>query len=401
MHVISNAFLSQAEVTQVDRWEHGPLEIHLVPETSPNGFGDVGYRVFMWNSTQCAGFLRDSESVEWLESIGLASSKNPNLVVAPTRSGYSELLGMLGSLLPDHILSRHNISRPKANFWLWPCSEEMKCRSPANFDRHSRDELNRLTDAHLQRLSSIIPSAFEDWIWQQLVGSKRFGIQNFAKNSSLRLLAGDVRFWMHRLYRVAIDLYESFQPTTHEDEEWHSLDEIERQMNEYIPADERASFQLTRPRMGGHLWYPDDADDREWITELLIEGDATVESLEPIVEALLGSATHEDFSDRYSWIKEDFERAFYSKRSRVKVKLHEFIDECPVHEGTDTPGYENILFRDLMAFFDERDRTIILALRQGKTRSEIAEQLGHSGHASVSRRVKLIESKMQRLLGNH
>jgi hypothetical protein len=94
---------------------------------------------------------------------------------------------------------------------------------------------------------------------------------------------------------------------------------------------------------------------------------------------LLGSATHEDFSDRYSWVKEDFERTFYSKRSKIKVSLYEFIDECPVHDGVDTPGYQDILFRDVMGFFDERDRRIILALRQGRTQSEIAEQMGHSG----------------------
>jgi hypothetical protein len=141
-----------------------------------------------------------------------------------------------------------------------------------------------------------------------------------------------VRFWMHRLYRVAIDVYESFPPTEYEEDHWESLEEIARYMNETIPEDERASYRLTRPRMGGDLWNPEDPDDRAWITGLLIDGDTTVESLEPVVEVLLGSATHEDFSTRYSWIKEDFERAFYSKRSKIKVRLHEFTDECPVYE---------------------------------------------------------------------
>ena len=51
-----------------------------------------------------------------------------------------------------------------------------------------------------------------------------------------------------------------------------------------------------------------------------------------------------------------------------------------------------------MAFFDHRERTIILALRQGQTQSEVAKQLGHSGHAAISRKVKRIEAKMKRLL---
>lgn len=292
MRVMSNAFFSQAEVTQVDRWEHGQLEIHLVPEPHDRqGFrnAEFGGLIVNWNCKQCAGFLRDAQCLEQLQSRGLVAGSNPNLVFAPTHCGYTELLGMLGSLLPDKVLKGHKIDRPEANFWLWPSSEELRFRSPAKLDEYSLEEVNRLTDAHLQRLASIIPNAFEQWIWTQLVRSKRFGFQDFAEN-------------------------------------------------------ERASFRLTRPRMGGDLWEPDNADDRQWITGLLIGGDSTFQSLEPIVDVLLGSAAHEDFSNRYSWIKEDFERAFYSKRSRVKVKLYEYVDECPVHEGVETPGYKTFCF---------------------------------------------------------
>ena len=398
MRVISNAFLSQVEITQVDRWDYGPLEIHLLPEPGGPSHDAFGGRVVTWNMEQCGGFLRDDESLECVRSLGVLVGKNPNVVVAPSRCGYSELLGMLGSLLPDEVLKRHSIRRPDANLWLWPFSEPIRFLEPGFLDGRSVEEIGRLTDAHLHKLAMIIPNAFEQWIWKKLVRTKRFGMLDFAENSSLRLLAGDVRFWMHRLYRVAIDIYESFPPTTHEDDWWLPLDEIQRRMNEFVPDDERASYTIARPRVGGTLWAPDDLDEREWVTELLIEGDDTAQSLEPVVELLLGSTTHDDFSDRYSWVKEDFERAFYSKRSRVKVKFCEFIDECPVHDGHDTPGYEDILFRDLMAFFDPRDQTIILALRQGKTRSEIAEQLGHAGHASVTRRVKQIERKMRQLL---
>jgi len=398
---MSNAFFSKAEVTQINRWDYGPLEIHVVPEPHDRkGFSNnaFGGQVVMWNRDQCAGFLRDGETLESMQNAGLVTGKNPNVVVAPTHHGYSELMGMLGSLLPDNVLERYGVGRPRPHFWLWPCSESIHLRSFENFKKYSRAKLNQLEDQHLQRLASIIPSAFEQWIWGKLVGCKRFGMHDFASNSSLRLLAGDVRFWMHRLYRIAIDLYESRPPTEHEDDGWRSLEEIESHLNDYIEKDDRQNFHISRPRVGGDLWYPDDPDERDWIADLLIDGDTTVESLSPITEILLGSAAHEDFSDRYSWVKEDFERAFYSKRSRVKIKLFEFVDQCPVHDGLDTPGYQDVLFRDLMAFFDERDRTIILALRQGKTQSEIAEQLGHSGHASISRRVKHIEQKMMRLL---
>jgi hypothetical protein len=395
MHVLSRAHFHQAELTQVDRWDYGPLEIYLVAEPE-SARADFGGGVALWNQGQCAGFARSNQELEFLEKMVGLRAKNPNIVFAPTRCGYSELLGMLGSLLPDGALAKQGIHRPKSEFWLWPLSEEMGFRY-RNCEELSRDKLDQLCDDHLRNLASTIPAAFEKWIWRRLVRSKRYGMRDFASDFSLRMLAGDVRFWMHRLYRIAIDLYESLPPTEDEEDSWCSLRELRQRVHKFIPVADRKSFRLTRPREGGTLWEPKNPDDRKWIADVLLDGDSTAESLEPVVETLLGSAAHDDFSDRYSWIKEDFERAFYSKRSKVKVKLCEFIDEA-VHDGAETPGYANILFRDLMAFFDQRDRTIILALRQGKTQSAIAEQLGCAGHASISRRIEKIETKMRRLL---
>jgi DNA-binding NarL/FixJ family response regulator len=56
------------------------------------------------------------------------------------------------------------------------------------------------------------------------------------------------------------------------------------------------------------------------------------------------------------------------------------------------------MFRDLLAFFDQRDRHLLVALRHGKTVSEIANELGHSGHAAVSRRVRSVKEKLRILL---
>jgi hypothetical protein len=344
--------------------------------------------------------FRDSEILERLDGLGLVNNDNPNVVIAPRECGYSELLGMLGSMLPDQILRERNIERPVPNFWLWPIVERPPAHKRVDVEKLSDDEFRRSRENHLKHLGASIPVAFEQWIWTKLVRSKRFRISDFAETSSLRMLAGDVRFWMHRLYRIAMEMYESFPPTTHEDDEWIGLDEIEQKMRESIPSGEHARFQVTRPRVSGYLWDPHIAKDREEIGKLLLDGETTVESLEPVVEVLLREGSHEDFSDRYSWVKEDFERAFYSKRTKIKVTLHEFIDECPVHDGIDTPGYDGILFRDLMAFFNQRDQTLILALREGQTKSQIAERMGHAGHAAISRRVKAIEQKVRHLLAN-
>lgn len=91
MRVMSSAFFMQAEVTQVDRWDYGPLEIHLIPEPHTEGHAEFGGRVSMWNQAQCAGFLRDGRALTELQRMGLVTGKNPNLVLAPTHCGYSEL----------------------------------------------------------------------------------------------------------------------------------------------------------------------------------------------------------------------------------------------------------------------------------------------------------------------
>ncbi len=239
MRVMSNAFLSQAEVTQIDRWEYGPLELRFIPEPQRRGHAEFCGLVASWNCDQCAGFLRDGECLESLQQMGLVTAKNPNIVLAPVRCGYSELMGMLGCLLPSAVLKHHRIGRPKANFWLCPSSEAIRFRTLDKLEQYSQEELNQLTDEHLRRLASVIPGAFEQWIWTQLVRRKRYGMLDFSKNASLRLLAGDVRFWMHRLYRIAIDLYESFPPTKHEEDNWRPLEEIDSHLNEVIPEDER------------------------------------------------------------------------------------------------------------------------------------------------------------------
>jgi hypothetical protein len=108
-----------------------------------------------------------------------------------------------------------------------------------------------------------------------------------------------------------------------------------------------------------------------------------MESLDPAIETLHSHRVHEDFSDRYSWIKEDFERSFYSKRAKLKVSLVETQD-----------GYERVLFRDVLAFLNSSERHLVIALRSGKTTTEIACEA--KSHAAVLRRVKKLQAKVKR-----
>jgi hypothetical protein len=77
-----------------------------------------------------------------------------------------------------------------------------------------------------------------------------------------------------------------------------------------------------------------------------------------------------------SWIKEDFERSFYSKRAKLQVELVETVDAVPVWATNECEGYGRVLFRDLLAALNIKERKLPLAVRTGETVSDIAAAEG-------------------------
>lgn len=376
MRHLSNAFFHQAEVTQVDRWEHGPLELVFFPEPENKRLELVAH-VQDWNSSQRAGFLRSSETMDGLRAHvpGLEERRNPNMILVPTYGETSELDVMLASLLPDALLEHYELERRRPSLGLL-----MLGGLKSTYGTEAR-------------------SAFTQHIWSYLAPRARLHEGAFSPNSSLRLLAGDTRFWAHRLYRLALDRRdEYFEPTTHEDEGWKPIDQLRQAMLAQIPEEDRHLFKVERPLMGGTIWDVFDANEREAALQAAVDGDGVMESLEPVIELLHQSRAHEDFSDRHSWIKEDFERSFYSKRSRLKVHLVETVDDAPVYDLEANEPYEQVLFRDVIAMLDQKERRLVIALRMGKNASTIARESGLRGHASVSRRIAALKTKVAGLL---
>jgi hypothetical protein len=76
----------------------------------------------------------------------------------------------------------------------------------------------------------------------------------------------------------------------------------------------------------------------------------------------------------------------------------ETVDDAPVWSTNECDGYGEVLFRDIFATLDLRERRLMLAIRTGKTVTEIAREAGHAGHAAISRRIKQIQAKVRRLL---
>jgi hypothetical protein len=380
--VVSNVHFDQAEIVQLDHWDNGPLELVFLDNVLDrrNGFHEIIDRIAQWNRRYRGGHFRGADILEWVEEMvpALRHGSNPNLFLVPRINGYTELHAMLASVVPEEILRKYGIKKMRADFWLLP-------------------GLGRKDAEAASAYASAASQAFEEYIWTKLVRGHRQRYEFYDSRSSLRLLAGDSPFWMNRLYRLAVERSEGFQETSDHGEKWQSIEELTCKLREIIPRDQWSNFVVRRPLMGGDLWDVNDAEDCESVVEEMLGGSGSLGSLHGVLEVLHGCPTHEDFSDKYSWIKEDFERSFYRKRAKVKVTLLETIDDLPAWSADEPAGYDNILFRDLLSFFDRRDQHIVIAVRQGKTVGEIASELGHKGHAAVSRRLTEIKAKVRRL----
>ncbi len=375
MRHLSNAFFHQVEITQIDRWEKGPLELVFLPLPDDKR-AELAVAVYDWNATQRSGFLRSDETMGALQTAVpfLESRRNPNMILALENMGTSSLDVMLASLLPDQALERHRLERGSTNLSL----------------TYSHGNL----DAQFGARARV---AFAEHIWSRLAPKARLDSRAFSPNAPLKLLAGDTRYWAHRLYRLALDRRDRyFEPTTHEDDGWRPLETLTAELMASLDEDDRTKFVVARPLMGGDIWDVDDPDEREDVVQSAIDGDGVMESLDPVIELLHSHHVHEDFSARHSWIKEDFERSFYSKRAKLKMDLIETIDDAPAYD-VDVP-YEQVLFRDVIAMLDQKERRLVLALRMGKNASTIAREGGLHGHASVSRRIAALKTKLKRVL---
>jgi hypothetical protein len=388
MRVLSNAFFAQAEIVQSDRWDYGPLELAFLAEAPaaaangpPHSHLLNSYAVSQWNQSASAGFARDGEAMEILKAQipSLERRKNPNIIMVPERAdGLTELDIMLASLLPDSALAKWKLPRLRASMALLLVGHH---ELDSNFATRTR-------------------AAFSDLIWHKLSPQRRSRQAAFSANSSLRVLAGDPTFWMHRLYRLCLAWRDEFFTEVDESTEpsWKPLETLRQHFLDSIPEEDREKFKVRRPLRGGEIWDEKNEADRNNVLDAVISGGDILESLDPVVEVLKTHRCHDDFAACHSWIKEDFERSFYSKRAKLKVDLVETLDDAPVWASTDNEGYEHALFRDVLSFLDLQEKRLVVALRSGRTVSDIASQRGLSGHASISRKIKALKLKVRRLI---
>ena len=140
--------------------------------------------------------------------------------------------------------------------------------------------------------------------------------------------------------------------------------------------------------MGGEIWVGED-EARDVREDAIAAADRTGQ-LRAIVDAVKSNRIEDDFSDRWSFAREDFERKLYSKRSRTKVRFVELTDATVV-QSSQSEYSDNLATNEFLSILDPVNRQIVVLLNSGVTKkTEIAQMLGYANHSPVSKRLTQI-----------
>lgn len=153
--------------------------------------------------------------------------------------------------------------------------------------------------------------------------------------------------------------------------------------------------RLVRPRMGSYLWQGE--QEAAQATQEVIDAADGTGNLRGIVDAVRSHRIQDDFSNHWTYAKEDFERKLHRKRSKVKVTFVELKDGPPDH-SPETEVIGDIVCNDFLALLDPQDRRIVVLLSSGVTKlTDVAATLGYANHSPVSKRL----AKIRKLADRH
>ena len=352
-------------------------EFLYVPSTAPPRDTDEQIKTALfvneWNICWESGQLRHQmfgedvpQCLQWLRNYA-----DRNVFLLPRGATHQyHALAPLFHMLPKRVLSRHGLPALKRGIWPhWQERPWLQHLLPKSFDT---------------RLST----AFADWVWSCLDSGS--GLAAFSKTDPLRLLAHNLDFWLPHAHQVAERRLRSFPRAPIEDEEQER--ELKARQRTAAPY----GVTIDRPRTGGVIWCGE--DDAQEVRAEVVEVADRHGNLRAIIDAIRSNRVEDDFSARWSFAKEDFERKLYSKRSKVSVSFVELDETIPVH-GPESEAIENTLWSDFMGLLDQKERQITVLLRSGTTKlGDIATEMGYANHSPVSKALSRIRLKAEQYL---
>jgi hypothetical protein len=188
-----------------------------------------------------------------------------------------------------------------------------------------------------QRLSR----AWASTVWRQLNSGS--GLTAFSSDDPIRLLAHNLDYWIPAVTETIQDRLRAFPVVAGDGELPDRIQLVDGTVFEQaVPA---------WPRTGGELWLGE-VDAAEVLALTVDRADSTGQ-LRGILDAVRSHRVEDDFSARWSYAREDFERRLYRKRNKVSVRFVELTDTIPV-QGPDTEVEGRLVFADFMALLDQK-----------------------------------------------
>lgn len=347
--------------------EYVYVEIPTVTRGSDNLSIRTRLQVMKWNLAWEAGHLRHDLfgeglpiGLQWLERFA-----QHNIYLVPRHAWHRyDAYSPLFHLLPHDTLTRFALPALRMGVW------------PGGLRGGSEDFL--LPNDFDVRLSQ----AFAHHLWPLL--NSRSPMSAFSSSDSIRVLAHNLDYWLPHAAAVIESRLRTFPRCLFEDDDQASLLE---QIREQSPPD----GQVNRPLMGGDVWSGEE-DAWQATRDMVGHADSTGQ-LRAVIDAIRSNRVEDDFSERWSYEREDFERKLYHKRSKVKVCFVELRDTIPVH-GPESEVHDNLIWEDFLALLDEKERRVVVCIRSGVTRvGEISEMLGYANHSPVSKALARIRRK--------
>jgi hypothetical protein len=326
---------------------------------------ELGVAIAQWNMLwEAAQYRRRIFSEEQLPLPlrEIADRGDVNVVFVPkTASRYYEYAPLF-HLLPRVAVERHGLPLLRGGGWPYLAETGWIDRFlPADFQ------------ARLER-------AWAYAVWKHLMPGSP--LRAFSGSDPIRLLAHNLDFWLPPVTAVVQDVLRDLPVVD------KGVKEIHPKLTDGTVLE---GAVMANPRMGSDVWRGE-AEAAEVLRWTVDEADAGGQ-LRGILDAIRSNRVEDDFSEHWSYAREDFERKLYRKRSKIKIRFVELSDTIPV-QGPETEVEANMLFADFLALLDKRERQVVVLLQSGVTKvGDVAKILGYRNHSPVSKRLARIRKK--------
>jgi hypothetical protein len=322
----------------------------------------------LWEAAQFRGrFFDDADLPAVLRKI--TDRGDVNVVFVPRTQNRFHEYAPLFHLIPRNTAERHGLPLIRTGHWPFVAdTDRTHLAVPTDFD------------ARLSR-------AWAGEVWRHLMpGSPMRG---FTRSDPIKLLAHNLDFWLPPVTEVMQQILRSF-PVVDND--------IIEESPPLVDGSVLEDAVMANPRTGGDLWRGEQ-EAAETVACVVDEADADGR-LRGILDAVRSNRVEDDFSEYWTYAREDFERKLYRKRSKIKVRFVELTDTIPV-QGPETEVVGQTVFSDFLALLDERDRQVVVLLNSGITKlTDIGGILGYSNHSMISKRMKRIRAEAGRFFSD-